>query len=136
MGLILLALEDAFADRLKLLASEPEIDWGDVPYEPKRGVPYVTAKMQARQRRPMGLGSNTPHLWQGFYNLVVVHPADEGPRRAVQRAQKLLEHFPRGLTLLAGPGKAIVESGTIEPSYATAASVNVPVVLSWFSEEA
>lgn len=128
-------IQDALYGRVQLLTSEPEVAWAEVPYVPVIGRPYIAVAVQGRNRMPMAIGPLTPHLWQGTLQIVVLHPANEGSRRALRRADAVIDHFPRSLTLTAGTGKVLIEAGTIDQSYTTADWLNVPVIIRWFSEE-
>ena len=135
-GTIFPDLEAALEARVQALSSETEIAWEGISYAPRKGRPYLAVQTAARQRSPMALGPQSPHLWVGTWSFRVVHPAEEGKAIAYQRAKTVLDWFPRALTLVYGGAKIVVESGSIQPAYPTADWLNIPVTVSWFTEEA
>lgn len=127
-------IEAALEARIQTLVGEQEIAWWGRPYAPTKGVPYLTVRC-ARNARPVGVGANSPELWQGTLQLLVVHPMIEGMAPARSRAVAVRNHFPRGLTLPAGSTTVCVESRTIDNPYSSADWTNVPVIVGWFTEE-
>lgn len=125
-------IEKAMNARIALLTGE--IQYEGRAYTPRSGVPYTTAKLQ-HNRMPLGLGPDTPHMWQGVLNLVAVSPAAEGKPAATKRGLLLLLHFPRGLTLVEGAARVVVETTDFQGAYTTGDWIHAPISVRWFCEE-
>lgn len=128
-------IERALEDRIQLLTSETNIAWWGRRFVPEKGMPYLAAQITARSGQPIATGTNAPEMWQGFLQLLVVHPASEGPRVARTRALAVRDHFPRGLTLSSGQARVIIETRSMPPAYETGDWLNYPVIIGWFCEE-
>jgi hypothetical protein len=127
-------IEAALEARLLTLPNET-IAWWARPFFPTKGQAYVAAQIAANSASPMGVGANSPELWQGTLQLLVAHPVNEGPKPARTRAEAIRDHFPRGLTLQHGAARLIVETRSIQPAYAAVDWINYPVLIGWFTEE-
>lgn len=97
--------------------------------------PYVSGQMAVRQSTQLGIGHNAPRFWSGVYRVLVAQPRSDGMAAALAKADMILQHFPRGLTLTAGSAALVIEQGTVEPSYSAVDWINVPVLIRWFCEE-
>jgi hypothetical protein len=127
-------IEAALEARLLTLSGETIAWWGR-PFSPTKGQAYITAQIAARAASPMGVGASSPELWQGTLQLLVAHPMNEGPKPARIRAEAVRDHFPRGLTLVQGAARVIIETRSIQPAYAAIDWNNYPVLIGWFAEE-
>jgi hypothetical protein len=112
-----------------------EIHWAGQKYDPRHGTPYLRARVVGRDRRPAGIGPNTPHQWIGILYLTVKEPVEDGTRAADARAVSVANLFRRGETLVSGAAKVQLESTTIQPLVETADWNEVTVAVSWFCWE-
>lgn len=119
----------------RMAAFGGEIAWEGVPYAPTKGVPYLATSIAGRLAQTSGIGPAAPRFWSGVYQVLVAHPLGEGLAPAYDTAARVLAQFPRGLTLISGPAKVVIERGSAAPAYDTADWINVPVQLAWYCEE-
>lgn len=128
-------IEAALEARLLTLPGGETVAWWGRAFSPTKGQPYIAAQVLARDARPMAVGANAPELWQGMLQLLVAHPMNEGPKPGRERAVAARDHFPRGLTLVHGAARLIIETRSIQPGYAAIDWINYPVLIGWFTEE-
>jgi hypothetical protein len=126
-------IQKALDGRLALFPGEKA--WEGVPYTPKIGTPYIYSSVSGRVGETIGIGPGVPRFWRGAYQLMVAHPTGEGMVPAYETATSLLDHFPRGLTLVNGEASVIIERGHIPQSYRAGDWINVPVIIEWYCEE-
>lgn len=108
------------------------IAWPGVHFEPD-GKPYVAVSMPGYFRRPISIGQKGVFRHEGKYQLSVFHPSGEGIYEARRKADQIVSHFPRGLSL--NGGKPVIESASalapvIQPNW-----VMIPVQVSWFCDD-
>lgn len=111
------------------------IAWEGVAFAPVKGTPYMATSIASRAAQTLGIGPFVPRFWSGVYSILVSHPSGEGLGPAYEEADRVLRHFPRGLSMTSGGLVVTVESATVRPSYSASDWVNVPVQVSWYAEE-
>ena len=73
------AVRRAFDARLAtFVAGGAAIITGGVPYQPQAGVPYITGRLAAFSRDPLGVGPGAAQQVRGSYQVNVNRPAIEG----------------------------------------------------------
>lgn len=78
-----------------------ETAWENVGFEPTVGTPYqAPVLLPAQTQNPtMGDGYSRP---AGVFQVTLAYPAKAGAQPAQARAQAIVEHFARGLSLAEG----------------------------------
>lgn len=119
------------------LTAEPRVAFEGLAFTPEGNRPFITTQVSGRDRTPMGLTADTPHLWRGTWSVVVKHPAGEGLSAPYARAAVIAEHFRRATSLPVTGGVTclVVQSVNIPLPYTTAGWVSLPVVINWTYEE-
>ena len=69
------------------------------PYNPQAGIGYLSGRLAAYARTPMGIGAPTPESVAGSYQINVQRPVIEGADMADAIAARLVHLFDRGTGL-------------------------------------
>lgn len=102
-------------------------------YQPTAGSPYLSARITAYQRTPLGLGTSTPFEERGFYQVSVNRPATEGIGQAAAVADVVVGLFPRGSSIALPTGNVLtIEYASARQAIPAGDWLTVPVVVSWF----
>jgi len=105
-------------------------------YLPKANTPYVSGRISAYTRVPMGVGYPTPCEVNGMYQINVNRPAIEGADMAASVAARVVALFQRGtaLVLTTGPVLTVLQAGE-QPLITAGDWLTVPVVVSFSGAE-
>jgi len=103
-ALVRIAIESA------VNAITPGIDceWENVGYNPITGTPYQKFNLLFADPDNLGYGSG-PFLERGFFQISLFYPLQTGPAAITARADLIRATFYRGLTLISGTQKVIIE---------------------------
>lgn len=127
-------IQTALDNHLSLFQSE-HVAWEGTEYEPLLTQPYLSTRISARSREALGFGADSAIMWQGFYQINVSYPVNEGTGAVYGRVDELIDHFPRGLTLSSGDATVKIEMVSPQPTIQEGHWVTVPVLVRWFSTE-
>jgi hypothetical protein len=123
-------IDAAFEARITALIGEP-VHWIGRAYHPDPNVGHLRVQVAGQDRRPLGVGAESPHEWSGLLYLVVVEPVAGGLRAANARATAVAAAFPRGATLVHGQAKVIILNTSIQAATVRADSIEAPVAINW-----
>jgi Bacteriophage related domain of unknown function len=105
-------------------------------YAPQAGVGYLSGRLSAYQRTPMGIGAPTPEQVTGFYQINVNRPTAEGSDPADAIAARLVNLFDRGTALATETGQVLtVQQASERPAITAGDWLTVPVVVEYFGTE-
>jgi hypothetical protein len=105
-------------------------------YAPQAGVGYLSGRLSAYDRVPMGIGAPTPQSVTGFYQISVNRPTAEGSDLADAIAARLVNLFDRGTALALETGQVLtVQQASERPAITSGDWLTVPVVIEWFGTE-
>lgn len=128
-------LKKALNNRLASLLPALQTEWSNNQYTPKEGTPWQRATVRLDPNHALGLSEGSGRRWSGEYYIVLFYPRNIGSGSADQRAQAILEHFPRGLNLVVSSMTVVclepsVMTGVDEPSW-----YRLPVKVPFFANE-
>ena len=105
-------------------------------YNPQAGVGYLSGRLSAYARTPVGIGPDVPSSVTGSYQVNVQRPAVEGSGMANAIAGMLVHLFVRGAALALATGQVlIVEQASEQPAIPSGDWITVPVVIEYFGTE-
>lgn len=131
------AVRRAFDARLATFsAGGAAIITGGVPYQPQAGVPYITGRVAAFVRAPLGVGASTAHRIDGTYQVNVNRPATEGADMADSIAGRIARHFTRGtaIALETGPVLTLI-SASEQPEIRAGDWITVPILVVFYGTD-
>lgn len=120
------------------IAHKADLQTAELPYAPKPGMPFYTARLSAYTSHPITLGINPVYQERGIYQINIQRPASEGSRIADLIARDLVVHFGRAYSMNPVPGAAaqapvIIEYSSEQPSATRGLWITVPVLVTWFT---
>jgi hypothetical protein len=105
-------------------------------YAPKAGKPYLSGRLAAYARTPIGIGTPTPEMVAGSYQINVQRPATEGVGPGSAIAARLVHLFDRGTALALATGQVLtVEQASEQPAIFAGDWITIPVVIQYYGTE-
>lgn len=123
------ALDSRLASYTPTLA----IAWENAGYTPTAGTPWVQVQLYPKRPTPLGFGTGAPVRWTGTYRVTLMFPIDEGPGPAIDLAESLLAHFPRGMALTSDGVDVILEQPGLGAGMVRNAWYQLPLIVAWFA---
>ena len=103
------AISDVLVDHIDSLALSPSVDAvkPEQPYKPKVGRPYLDMQYAPNETLTLFTGDDDPKQYQGFLQITVVYPRNQGSALALSIADAIVAHYKKG-TKLRGEGGTTV----------------------------
>jgi len=102
----LTSIRAALDARLEAFTPALSIAWENMAYKPAANAPFVKVDLlPARTENPSMMGADAGtdlRRMRGIYQLLLNYPNNAGPGGAAVKADALVAHFPRGLSLVYG----------------------------------
>lgn len=119
--------------RLAVLPDWPvdRIAWPNVKYAPLAQETYLQASFSIAEPRQAELGSSGRNLQRGLYVVSVVAQAGNGLGESLAIADRIADHFPRGLDLSATGFAVTIAKAWAAPSFSRDSWYVTPVTITW-----
>lgn len=127
------AIRAALDTRLTTLPSwdATRIAWPNVRYAPLAGETYLQVDVSVAEPRQAELGSSGRNLQRGLYVVSVVAQAGNGLGESLAIADRIADHFPRGLDLSATGFAVTIAKAWAAPSFSRDSWYVTPVTITW-----
>lgn len=95
-------IQTALDARLESFTTDASIAWPNVQFEPSEGSPWIRPSNLPNDPVAIGLRDDDNVRTQGFYQIDIFTPANEGPGSALSLADQIANHFRKGLQITSG----------------------------------
>lgn len=93
------AIRNALNARLSTLSSLPSVAWENVVFTPKTTETHLRVNFLPAPTRPAANHKSAMDFESGIYQIDIYAPQDQGPNPASDLAERIRQHFNRGLAL-------------------------------------
>lgn len=93
------SIRNALNARLNTLSSLPSVAWENVAFTPKTTELHLRVNFLPAPTRPAANHKSAMDFESGIYQIDVYAPQDQGPNPASDLAERIRQHFSRGLVL-------------------------------------
>ena len=93
------AIRNALNARLSTLSSLPSVAWENVAFTPKTTETHLRVNFLPAPTRPAANHKSAMDFESGIYQIDIYAPQDQGPNPASDLAERIRQHFNRGLAL-------------------------------------
>lgn len=107
------------------------IAWPNVQYAPLAQETYLQVAFNAAEPRQAEVGSSGRNLQRGLYVVSVCAQAGHGLGESLAIADRIADHFPRGLDLAAGAFAVTIAKAWAAPSFPRDSWYVTPVTITW-----
>lgn len=95
----LFAIRNALNARLNSLSALPSVAWENIAFTPKTNETHVRVNFLPGATRAAANHKSAMDFESGLYQLDIYAPQDQGPNTASTLAERIRQHFSRGLVL-------------------------------------
>ena len=93
------AIRNALNARLSTLSSLPSVAWENVAFTPKTTETHLRVNFLPAPTRPAANHKSAMDFESGIYQIDIYAQQDQGPNPASDLAERIRQHFNRGLAL-------------------------------------
>jgi len=122
----------ALETRLVSLTPKWPIALDNVNYKPVTGKKWMRATLLPAQTQAY-LGTNAGEKWHGDFVVSVFAPTNKGAGEAERRAEEILAHFPKGLSVNSGGVYVVCGQPYVNKGYPESGWYSQIVYVPWHS---
>lgn len=127
------AIRAALDGRLATLPSwnATRIAWPNTRYAPLAQETYLQASFSSAEPSQAEIGTSGRNRQRGLYVVSVIAPAGDGMGESLAIADRIADHFPRGLDLSATGFAVTIVKAWAAPSFSRDSWFVTPVTITW-----
>lgn len=126
-------IQNAFESELQSISGLPDLTGENKRARPDLSEHWMRGTLLRREPDDGGIGKDSQEEYGGLYQVDVFIPSGEGTSSANEYADKILQHFRKGLVINNGGTNIIIQRAWSETSSREEKWYQLPVLIRWFS---